>query len=33
VIFDTAPDARWTAALSVLGIHPASLPRTQVALA
>lgn len=33
VIFDTAPDVRWTAALSVLGIHPASLPRTQIALA
>jgi putative transcriptional regulator len=33
VIFDTPPDARWTAALSVLGIHPASLPRTHVAQA
>jgi putative transcriptional regulator len=33
VIFDTAPDARWAAALSVLGIHPASLPRTHVAQA
>jgi putative transcriptional regulator len=33
VIFDTAPEGRWTAALSVLGIHPAALPRTEVALA
>ena len=33
VIFDTAPDGRWSAALSVLGIHPAALPRTQVAQA
>jgi putative transcriptional regulator len=33
VIFDTAPDGRWTAALSVLGIHPAAIPRTQVAQA
>jgi putative transcriptional regulator len=31
VIFDTKPEERWKAALSVLGIHPASLPRTQVA--
>jgi putative transcriptional regulator len=33
VIFDTAPDGRWTAALSVLGILPGSLPHTQVAQA
>ena len=33
VIFDTAPSERWAAALSVLGVHPAALPRTQVALA
>jgi putative transcriptional regulator len=33
VIFDTPSEARWTAALSVLGIHPGALPRTQVALA
>lgn len=33
VIFDTAPNLRWTAALSVLGIHPAALPRTHVAQA
>jgi len=33
VLFDTAADRRWSAALSVLGIHPASLPRTQVAQA
>jgi len=33
VLFDTEPDARWTAALSVLGIHPASLSHTHVAQA
>jgi putative transcriptional regulator len=33
VLFDTAPDKRWVAALAVIGIHPASLPRTQVAQA
>jgi putative transcriptional regulator len=33
VIFETAPDGRWSAALSVLGIHPAAIPRTQVAQA
>jgi putative transcriptional regulator len=33
VLFDTAPDKRWVAALAVLGVHPASLPRTQVAQA
>lgn len=33
VIFDTPPEKRWVAALAVLGVHPASLPRTQVAQA
>ncbi|HEY6876865.1 MAG TPA: YqgE/AlgH family protein [Polyangiales bacterium] len=33
VLFDTAPDKRWAAALAVLGVHPAALPRTQVAQA
>ncbi len=33
VLFDTAPDKRWAAALAVLGVHPASLPRGQVAQA
>ncbi len=33
VLFDTNADRRWSAALQVLGIHPASLPRTQVAQA
>lgn len=33
VLFDIAPDKRWAAALAVLGIHPGSLPRTQVAQA
>jgi putative transcriptional regulator len=33
VIFETAADRRWTAALAVLGVHPASLPRTQIAQA
>jgi putative transcriptional regulator len=33
VIFDTASDKRWAAALAVLGVHPASLPRTQIAQA
>ncbi len=33
VLFDTEADRRWSAALGVLGIHPASLPRTQVAQA
>src|SRR5688572_10936812 len=33
VLFDTAADKRWSAALAVLGIHPAALPRTQIAQA
>jgi putative transcriptional regulator len=33
VIFDEPPERRWSAALGVLGIHPASLPRTQIAQA
>jgi putative transcriptional regulator len=33
VIFDEPADRRWSAALGVLGIHPASLPRTQIAQA
>jgi putative transcriptional regulator len=33
VIFDEPPERRWSAALGVLGIHPAALPRTQVAQA
>lgn len=33
VLFDTAPDKRWAAALAVIGVHPAALPRTQVAQA
>src|SRR4051794_9697657 len=33
VLFDTPPEKRWSAALAVLGIHPASLPRTQIAQA
>ena len=33
VIFDTPPDKRWSAALAVIGVHPASLQRTQVAQA
>ena len=33
VIFDTSADKRWTAALAVLGVHPAALPRTQIAQA
>jgi putative transcriptional regulator len=33
VLFDTSADKRWSAALAVLGIHPASLPRTQIAQA
>jgi putative transcriptional regulator len=33
VIFETLPQSRWTAALAVLGIHPASVPRTHVAQA
>lgn len=33
VLFDTTPDKRWAAALAVLGVHPAALPRTQVAQA
>ncbi len=33
VIFDTASERRWSAALAVLGVHPASLPTTQIAQA
>jgi putative transcriptional regulator len=33
VLFETEADRRWSAALGVLGIHPAALPRTQVAQA
>ena len=33
VLFNTTTDKRWSAALAVLGIHPASLPRTQIAQA
>ncbi len=33
VIFDEPAERRWSAALGVLGIHPASLPRTQIAQA
>ncbi|MDB4986551.1 MAG: hypothetical protein JWN04_1729 [Myxococcaceae bacterium] len=33
VLFDTAADKRWVAALAVLGVHPESLPTTQVAQA
>jgi putative transcriptional regulator len=33
VIFETPAQSRWTAALAVLGIHPASVPRTHVAQA
>jgi putative transcriptional regulator len=33
VLFDTAAEKRWSAALAVLGIHPAALPRTQIAQA
>jgi len=33
VIFETPPKDRWTAALAVLGIHPASVPRTHIAQA
>lgn len=33
VIFDTSSDKRWAAALAVLGVHPAALPRTAVAQA
>ena len=33
VIFDTKAEQRWTAALAVLGVHPAALPRTQIAQA
>jgi putative transcriptional regulator len=33
VLFETRADARWAAALAVLGIHPASVPRTHVAQA
>ena len=33
VIFDAPAERRWSAALNVLGIHPASLPRTQIAQA
>jgi putative transcriptional regulator len=33
VLFDTASDKRWVAALAVLGVHPASLGTAQVASA
>jgi putative transcriptional regulator len=33
VLFETRAEGRWAAALGVLGIHPASVPRTQVAQA
>lgn len=33
VIFDTAADQRWSAALAILGVHPASIPSTQIAQA
>lgn len=33
VLFDTPSDRRWSAALAVLGVHPASLQRTEVAQA
>lgn len=33
VIFDEPAERRWSAALGVLGIHPASLPRTHIAQA
>jgi putative transcriptional regulator len=33
VIFDTPSDERWSAALAVLGVHPGSLNRMQVAQA
>ncbi|MEY4511240.1 MAG: hypothetical protein RLZZ450_3362 [Pseudomonadota bacterium] len=33
VLFDTPSDERWSAALAVLGVHPASLPNQQVAQA
>jgi putative transcriptional regulator len=33
VLFDTAPEKRWAATLAVLGIHPAALPRSQIAQA
>lgn len=33
VLFDTAAEQRWVAALAILGVHPASLATTQVAQA
>ena len=33
VIFDTSADKRWTAALAILGVHPAAIPSTQIAQA
>jgi putative transcriptional regulator len=33
VIFDTVADKRWSAALAILGVHPASIPSTQIAQA
>jgi len=33
VIFDTSADSRWSAALAVLGVHPASIPNAQIAQA
>ena len=33
VLFATEAEQRWAGALGVLGIHPASLPRTQIAQA
>jgi putative transcriptional regulator len=33
VLFDTVAEKRWVAALAILGVHPASLANTQIALA
>lgn len=33
VLFETSADKRWGAALAVLGVHPGSIPSTQIAQA